>query len=289
MKKREEDGEDVPDPARVSEQRSHVASTRSAATGRRLVGCRESSATRSLVAGLGALRIPRHPARRAGAGSGGRSPPPTRDRPGRAPRRCAATSDTGARPRLRRRAGPRVRGACPRRTLSVSIASPSSNVSARRRWRRRRAYASRSSGVGPFSHACRRSRSRATHASISACVGSRPAALSVAASSDAWTVDPVMSTTPLTRAEIASAGCRNDECTPRRRPRRDAARATSAAGEVEPGRLELGVAVERVEALVAAEPRLLVAAERDGDVGRVEGVDPDDAGADRARRAGAPG
>src|SRR6186997_1879840 len=48
----EEDGEDVPDPARVSEQRSHVASTRSAATGCRLVGCRDSSATRSPLAGL---------------------------------------------------------------------------------------------------------------------------------------------------------------------------------------------------------------------------------------------
>ena len=52
MKNVEEDGEDVPDPARVSEQRSHVASTRSAATGCRRVGCRDSSATRSLLAGL---------------------------------------------------------------------------------------------------------------------------------------------------------------------------------------------------------------------------------------------
>ena len=42
----------MPDPARVSEQRSHVASTRSAATGCRRVGCRDSSATRSLLAGL---------------------------------------------------------------------------------------------------------------------------------------------------------------------------------------------------------------------------------------------
>ena len=52
--------------------------------------------------------------------------------------------------------------------------------------------------------------------------------------------------------------------------------------EVEPGRLQLGVAVERVEPLVAPEPRLLVAAERDGDVGGVERVDPDDPGPDRA-------
>ena len=42
----EEDDEDVPDPARVPEQRSHVASTRSAATGRRPVRSRDSSATR---------------------------------------------------------------------------------------------------------------------------------------------------------------------------------------------------------------------------------------------------
>src|SRR6476661_1520635 len=55
--------------------------------------------------------------------------------------------------------------------------------------------------------------------------------------------------------------------------------------EVEPGRLVLGVAVERVEALVPSEARLLVATEGHGDVRRVEGVDEDDAGPDPARKA----
>src|SRR6185369_8996390 len=173
----------------------------------------------------------------------------------------------------------------PRRTLSVSIASPSSNVSARRRWRRRRAYASRSSAVGPFSQAWRRSRSWATHASISACVGSSSVASSFIASSDAWTVDPVISTTPLPghRQGLPAFSGRRVYASDRGPATLDSVVA-SASGEVEPGRLELGVAVEGVEALVPTEARLLVATEGDGDVGRVEGVDPDDPGPDPARQ-----
>ena len=53
--------------------------------------------------------------------------------------------------------------------------------------------------------------------------------------------------------------------------------------QVEPGRLELRVAVERGEPLVAPEAGLLVATERHRDVGRIERVDPDDAGPDPAR------
>ena len=61
----EEDREDAPDPARVPEQRSHVASTRSAAMGRRPVRSRDSSATRSPGAELepsGTLVIHRYAA-----------------------------------------------------------------------------------------------------------------------------------------------------------------------------------------------------------------------------------
>ena len=49
---REQDDEDAPDPTRVPEQRSHVASGRSAAARRREVLRRESSATRGPGAGL---------------------------------------------------------------------------------------------------------------------------------------------------------------------------------------------------------------------------------------------
>src|SRR5690349_3970480 len=56
---------------------------------------------------------------------------------------------------------------------------------------------------------------------------------------------------------------------------------TSLTGEVEPGRLQLGVAVERVERLVTTEPGLLEAAERDRDVGGVERVHIDDPRAQR--------
>ena len=52
MKKREEDDEDAPDPSRVPEQRSHVASGRSAAAGRRVVAAPGSSARRGPGAGL---------------------------------------------------------------------------------------------------------------------------------------------------------------------------------------------------------------------------------------------
>ena len=61
--------------------------------------------------------------------------------------------------------------------------------------------------------------------------------------------------------------------------------AASPPRQVEPGRLELRVAVEGGHPLVAAEAGLLEAAERDRDVGGVERVDPDDPGPDRARQA----
>src|SRR5690242_20238147 len=63
------------------------------------------------------------------------------------------------------------------------------------------------------------------------------------------------------------------------------ASSASLSAQVEPRRLQLRVAVDRVEALVAAEAGLLVAPERHGDVGRIEGVDPDDAGPDCPRQA----
>src|SRR5436190_993224 len=59
----------------------------------------------------------------------------------------------------------------------------------------------------------------------------------------------------------------------------------SVLGQIEPGRLQLREAVERGEALVAAEPRLLESAERDRDVGGVERVYPDGAGPDRSGQA----
>src|SRR5688500_6430991 len=55
--------------------------------------------------------------------------------------------------------------------------------------------------------------------------------------------------------------------------------------QVDPGRLELRVAVEGGHPLVATESRLLEAAERHGDVGGVEGVHPDDTRTDRAGQA----
>ena len=62
-----------------------------------------------------------------------------------------------------------------------------------------------------------------------------------------------------------------------------ARRPATRSREVHPGGLELRVAVERVEALVAPGARLLEPAERDRHVRRVEGVDPHDAGAQPAR------
>src|SRR5579885_1398757 len=53
----------------------------------------------------------------------------------------------------------------------------------------------------------------------------------------------------------------------------------SSGADVDPGRLELGVFVERVNRLVAPEAGLLEAAEGRGDMAVVEAVDPDDAGA----------
>ena len=134
----EEDGEDVPDPARVPEQRSHVALSRSAAMAHRRSRGRDTSATRSHGRSWG----------RSGSSSSmetrrrrvGREVSSSHSRPARTSsasvrrenRYIRATAPSAAswpsRPRR-----------IPRRTLSVSIASPSSNVSARRRWRRRRA------------------------------------------------------------------------------------------------------------------------------------------------------
>src|SRR3954447_4328658 len=52
-----------------------------------------------------------------------------------------------------------------------------------------------------------------------------------------------------------------------------------SAADVDPDRLDVRVLLERMDRLVAPEPRLLEAAERRGDVAVVEAVDPDDAGA----------
>src|SRR5258708_11798119 len=52
----------------------------------------------------------------------------------------------------------------------------------------------------------------------------------------------------------------------------------SRSAELDPGRLDLGELVEGVQRLVAADARLLVAAERRGDVAAVVGVDPHRAG-----------
>ena len=79
----------------------------------------------------------RRRSRRAGDGSAAPSPPPTRGRPGPAPRTSGASSGRRAPPRPRRRAGPRDRSGCRGGRSRSSRASPSSKVSARRRWRRR--------------------------------------------------------------------------------------------------------------------------------------------------------
>src|SRR3954470_15699278 len=51
-----------------------------------------------------------------------------------------------------------------------------------------------------------------------------------------------------------------------------------ALAELNPGRLDLGELVEGVQRLVPADARLLVAAERRGDVAAVVGIDPYRAG-----------
>ena len=173
--------------------------------------------------------------------------------------------------RLPRPAGPRVPERMPRRTLSVSIASPSSKVSARSTLPQAQGVCLALLEVGPFSHAWRRSRSLGDPR-IDLGLASAPSAgfHLITASSDAWTVDVGHVTPPLpsspkcashgfsgTRVYASAAG-----------QRLEAPGDASAPGQVEPGRLELGVAVEGVEPLVAAEARLLVAAERDRDVGR---------------------
>ena len=61
--------------------------------------------------------------------------------------------------------------------------------------------------------------------------------------------------------------------------RRSRSHGVGASAELDPGRLHLGVLVEGVQRLVAADARLLVAAERRGDVAAVVGVDPHRAGA----------
>src|SRR5581483_7940223 len=61
--------------------------------------------------------------------------------------------------------------------------------------------------------------------------------------------------------------------------RRSRSQDVGASAELDPGRLDLGELVEGVERLVAADARLLVAAERRGDVAAVVGVDPHRAGA----------
>src|SRR5688572_31375068 len=53
--------------------------------------------------------------------------------------------------------------------------------------------------------------------------------------------------------------------------------------QVEPGRLELGIAIERGHPLVAPKTRLLEATEGHRDVGGIERVDPDHAGPDGPR------
>src|ERR1700730_6364687 len=53
----------------------------------------------------------------------------------------------------------------------------------------------------------------------------------------------------------------------------------SRSAELNPGRLDLGELVEGVQRLVAADARLLITAERRGDVAAVVGVDPHRAGA----------
>ena len=139
----------------------------------------ESSATRSPVAGLepsGTLVIQGDAA--APVREGGLLLPLATG-PDELREACAATSGTGAPPRPRPPAGPRVRSARPSGRCRRSAPRPRRMSSASRRCRRRCAYSARSSAVGPLSHASRRLRSRAAHASISAWVGSRPSALSV--------------------------------------------------------------------------------------------------------------
>src|SRR4051812_12033277 len=173
----------------------------------------------------------------------------------------------------------------PSRIVPASRSSPSSNVAAIRRVRTRFAYASRSSSVGPLSHSARRWRSRSAHASISAWVTSGTASAarsSIAASADAMTSESVIPTTPGTWSRrVCFVVARVYPCAWKR--------ATDLlVGQVEPGRLELRVAIERMEALVAPETRLSIATERHRDVCRVEGVDIDDARPDPPRQAMGP-
>src|SRR5437867_12387808 len=61
--------------------------------------------------------------------------------------------------------------------------------------------------------------------------------------------------------------------------RRSRSQSFEASAKLDPGRLHLGELVEGVERLVAADARLLITAERRGDVATVVGVDPHRAGA----------
>ena len=87
-----EDADDLPDPARVPEQRSQRPQAQRASGARR---ARRRPAIGTDAGGLAArVRGRRRRAGRAGAASGRRTRPPTRGRPERAPRSPAATSST---------------------------------------------------------------------------------------------------------------------------------------------------------------------------------------------------
>ena len=259
MKNRKKTTRTCQDPARVPEQRPHAASAVSGA-GQRM---RSGVAPRALpgAAGAGAassVRTPRHRGGRGDGGSGARSPPPIRGRPGSAPPSSGATIDRGGSSRPRRRAGLRARSGRPCRTPSWIRLSPSSKASASRRCRSRLRV-----GVAlfvgravepclPAGSFARRPTRRSRPGSARAGPGhpSRPIhrrlARRISHVNHPWTWS-------LTARGRAADG----ECTPpssrvaRCQDRQD----VSAAGQVEPGRLELGVAVERVEPLVAPEAR----------------------------------
>src|SRR4029077_19543726 len=97
-------------------------------------------------------------------------------------------------------------------------------------------------------------------------------------------LESVMTTTLRLRGTVTRRRCEKGVYRPGRTTTRGFVIRLFAA-EIEPGRLELRVTVERVEALVAPEAGLLVATERHRDVGGVEGVDVDDAGTDPTRQA----
>ena len=143
------------------------------------------------------LRLPRRRSRRGGDVSAGPSPPPTRDRPGRAPRTSGATSGTRTRHRalggeLALAAEADAPSARPRRS-GLALVERLGQASLTQALGVRRALL-----LGRAVQPCLPAVALLGDPGVDLGLGRlEPAASSVAASSDARTVDPVMSHHPL--------------------------------------------------------------------------------------------